>query len=122
GAVRSLEIKVGDLSDAASRLSGGNQQKVVEGKWLLNRPRFILMDEPTKGVDVGAKGELYKIILQLTQEGVSVILNSSENMELLGLSHRVLVMYEGTIVDVLEGEDLNENRLVAAAMRVAQPA
>ncbi|HEY8418515.1 MAG TPA: sugar ABC transporter ATP-binding protein [Limnochordales bacterium] len=122
GAVRSLEIKVGDLSDPASTLSGGNQQKVVVGKWLLNKPRIILMDDPTKGVDVGAKGELYKIVRELTAEGVSVILNSSENMELLGLSHRVLVMYEGTIVDVLEGDDLNENRLVAAAMRVAQPA
>lgn len=120
--VRSLEIKVGDLSDPASTLSGGNQQKVVVGKWLLNRPRIILMDDPTKGVDVGAKAELYRLIRELTHEGVSVILNSSENMELLGLSHRVLVMYEGTIADVLEGDDLNENRLVAAAMRVGKPA
>jgi len=117
-----LEIKIGDLSDPASTLSGGNQQKVVVGKWLLNQPRIILMDDPTKGVDVGAKAELYKLIRQLTQEGVSVILNSSENMELLGLSHRVLVMYEGAIVDVLAGDDLNENRLVAAAMRVGKPA
>lgn len=120
--VRSLEIKVGELSDPASTLSGGNQQKVVVGKWLLNWPRIILMDDPTKGVDVGAKAELYRLIRELTHEGVSVILNSSENMELLGLSHRVLVMYEGTIADVLEGDDLNENRLVAAAMRVGKPA
>lgn len=121
-AVRSLEIKIGGLSDAASTLSGGNQQKIVVGKWLLNKPRIILMDDPTKGVDVGAKGELYKIIRQLTEDGVSVILNSSENMELLGLSDRVLVMYEGTITEVLEGNDLNENRLVAAAMRVGRTA
>lgn len=122
GAVRSLGIKIGHLSDPASTLSGGNQQKIVVGKWLLNKPRIILMDDPTKGVDVGAKAELYRFIRELTQEGVSVILNSSENMELLGLSHRVLVMYEGAIADVLEGDDLNENRLVAAAMRVGRPA
>lgn len=120
--IQDLQIKIGELTDPVNTLSGGNQQKVVVGKWLLNEPRILLMDDPTKGVDIGAKAEIYQLIDELTRQGVAVILNSSENMELLHLSDRILVLYEGRIVDTLSGNDLTENRLVAASLRVSASA
>lgn len=117
-----LQIKIGDLTDPVNTLSGGNQQKVVVGKWLLNEPRILLMDDPTKGVDIGAKAEIYDLIDELTRRGVAVILNSSENMELLNVSDRILVLYEGRIVESLTGDQLTENHLVAASLRVTASA
>lgn len=113
-----LRVKIGDLSDPVSSLSGGNQQKVVIGKWLLNDPAVVLLDDPTKGVDIGAKAEIYDIIRKLTAKGVGVILNSSDDEELLELCDRVLVMYEGRIVDHLEGVEITKDSLVASALRV----
>jgi ribose transport system ATP-binding protein len=118
-AVAQLSIKIGALTDTVSTLSGGNQQKVVVGKWLLNEPRVVLLDDPTKGIDVRAKEELYEVIARLTAEGVAVILNSSDDEELLGLSHRILVFFEGRVVDELAGEDRTRDRLVATSMQVA---
>lgn len=113
-----LRIKIGDLADQVSSLSGGNQQKVVIGKWLLDDPAVVLLDDPTKGVDIGAKAEIYQIIRELTAKGVGVILNSSDDEELLELCDRVLVMYEGRIVDRLEGAEITKDSLVASALRV----
>ncbi len=113
-----LRIKIGELSDPVSSLSGGNQQKVVLGKWLLNGPQIVLLDDPTKGVDIGAKTEIYSIIRQLTASGVGVVLNSSDDEELLELCDRVLVLYEGKIVDHLEGASITKDNLVASALRV----
>jgi ribose transport system ATP-binding protein len=117
-AVGRLSIKLGDLGDPVSALSGGNAQKVVVGKWLLTEPRIVLMDDPTKGIDVGAKEELYAVMRSLTEQGVAILFNSSENQELLNLSDRILVLYEGRIVDELTSEQLTEDRLLAASMRV----
>jgi len=117
-AVEQLRIKLGSVRDPVSTLSGGNQQKVVVGKWLLESPRVVLLDDPTKGIDVAAKDELYEVIARLTDDGVAVILNSSDDEELLGLSHRVLVFYEGRIVDELPREELSRDRLVAASLQV----
>ncbi|MFA9431402.1 sugar ABC transporter ATP-binding protein [Egicoccus sp. AB-alg2] len=117
-AVEQLRIKLGSVRDPVSTLSGGNQQKVVVGKWLLESPRVVLLDDPTKGIDVAAKEELYEVIARLTDEGVAVILNSSDDEELLGLSHRVLVFYEGQVVDELQREDLSRDRLVASSLQV----
>jgi ribose transport system ATP-binding protein len=118
-AVEQLQIKIGALRDAVDTLSGGNQQKVVVGKWLLTEPRIVLLDDPTKGIDVGAKEELYELIARLTAEGVAVLFNSSDDEELLGLSHRVFVFFEGRIVTTLAGEERTRDRLVAASLQVA---
>lgn len=113
-----LSIKIGDLMDPVSTLSGGNQQKVVLGKWLLNQPRLILLDDPTKGVDVGAKAEIYSLVRELTAEGCTVVLNSSDDQELAELCDRVFVLYEGRVVRVLEGSAITPDNLIAAALWV----
>lgn len=115
--VDALAIKIGSLGDPVSSLSGGNAQKVVIGKWLLNEPDIILLDDPTKGVDVGAKAEIYTIIRNLAARGCAILLNSSEDRELVTLADRVLVFYEGRIVAELSGE-ITEERLVSEALLV----
>lgn len=115
-----LSIKIGDLMDPVSALSGGNQQKVVIGKWLLNAPDVVLLDDPTKGVDVGAKAEIYAIIRELTAEGKTVILNSSDDQELAELCDRVFVLYEGHVVSTLTGSEITVDNLVAEALRVRE--
>lgn len=117
--VSDLQIKVEDLSHPVHTLSGGNQQKVVVGRWLLNGPRILLLDDATKGVDVHAKSEIYAIIERLREQGAAVLLYSSDDLELVTLCDRVLVLYEGKIVETLSGADLTENRLVSAALRLA---
>lgn len=118
--INRLQIKVSDSQLPVNTLSGGNQQKVVIGKWLLTDPVVMLLDDPTKGVDVQARVEIYHAIEELCAQGVSVIISSSDNKELLTLCHRVLVMYEGRIVEELTGEKLNEENLVAAGLRISQ--
>lgn len=120
--VEDLNVKIGSLDDPVSTLSGGNQQKIVVGKWLLNEPRVVLLDDPTKGIDVAAKDELYELIAQLTADGVSVLLNSSDDEELLALSDRVLVLFEGRVVAELARDELTPERLVTASMHVEQEA
>ena len=116
--VADLNIKIGSLDDPVSTLSGGNQQKVVVGKWLLVEPRVVLLDDPTKGIDVGAKQELYALVARLTDAGVCVLFNSSDDEELLALSHRVLVLFEGRIVAELTGDALTQDRYVTASLHV----
>jgi ribose transport system ATP-binding protein len=116
GVVSDLGVKIGGLDDPVSTLSGGNQQKIVVGKWLLSEPRVVLLDDPTKGIDVGAKEELYALIDRLTAEGVSVILNSSDDEELLAVSDRVLVLFEGRIVAELAGEHITHEDYVSASL------
>lgn len=97
-----LSIKMGGLDLPVSSLSGGNQQKVVLGKELATEPRVILFDEPTRGIDVEAKREFYQIMHDLAARGVAVVMNSSDMLEVIGMSSRVIVMYEGRISGVLE--------------------
>lgn len=113
-----LHIKIGSLRDTVATLSGGNQQKVVVGKWLMNNPRIVLLDDPTKGVDVGAKVEIYDIIRGLTAGGITVVINSSDDQELVTLCDRVFVLYEGKVVKVLEGDEVTQDNLVASALLV----
>jgi simple sugar transport system ATP-binding protein/ribose transport system ATP-binding protein len=96
-------------------LSGGNQQKVLFAKWLLRRPRLLIADEPTRGVDVGAKRAIYDLIHSLAADGMAVLLISSELEEVLGLSHRLLVMRGGSIVARFEGDEMSEDAVMAAA-------
>ena len=97
-------------------LSGGNQQKVVLGKWLLNEPRVFLLDEPTRGIDVGAKHEIYRLIHQLADRGSAVLMISSELEELIGLCDRILVLNKGAIRDTVEPQDFDRERILRAAL------
>ena len=114
--VSKLSIKMGELDLPVSSLSGGNQQKVVLGKELATEPRVILFDEPTRGIDVEAKREFYQIMHGLAAQGVAVVMNSSDMLEVIGMSSRVIVMYEGRISGILEKEDLTEERIMQLGM------
>jgi ribose transport system ATP-binding protein len=115
-AVKSLGIRCGSVEQAAGTLSGGNQQKVVIGKWLGTRPRVLLLDEPTRGIDVGAKREIYDLIFRLARdEGLAIIVVSSELPELLLLSDRILVMSEGRQRGIVERADATEERIMQLA-------
>ncbi|KOF15193.1 D-ribose transporter ATP-binding protein [Ensifer adhaerens] len=110
-----LAIKTRSLDTPAGALSGGNQQKIVLAKWLLTRPKVLILDEPTRGVDVGAKFEIYKIIRQLAAEGTAILLISSELPEVLGMSDRVVVMHEGVLGATLAGTELTPETIMAHA-------
>ena len=111
----STSLKYGDLADPVSTLSGGNQQKVLFARAALGEPRLLIADEPTRGVDVGAKRGIYDLIVGLAERGLGVLLISSEIEEILGLSHRVLVLSRGQVTAELTGGDINENAVMAAA-------
>lgn len=99
-------------------MSGGNQQKVVIARALEAKPRVLLLDEPTRGIDIGAKAEIYRLISQLAQNGLAVLLASSELLEILAVSTRVLVMHDGVIAADLEAEGLTEEKIIAIATGV----
>ncbi|HLH50653.1 MAG TPA: sugar ABC transporter ATP-binding protein [Roseiarcus sp.] len=111
-----LRIKTPSLDQFVSKLSGGNQQKVVLGRWLARRPKALILDEPTRGIDVGAKAEIYRLIAQLAAEGVALLVISSEMPELLGLADRILVMAGGRLVADLPRSEANEERILNLAM------
>jgi ribose transport system ATP-binding protein len=111
-----LSLVRSSLDAPVSSLSGGNAQKVVIGKWLLRRPKLLLLDDPTKGVDVHTKREFYNLLAQLRQEGTAILFYSSDDEELLGLCDRVLVMLDGRISAELSGDTLTHARLVSASM------
>lgn len=118
--VRLFNIKTPSQDQLIKLLSGGNQQKVAIAKGLLTRPKVLILDEPTRGVDVGAKKEIYQLINQFKQEGMSIILVSSEMPEVLGMSDRILVMHEGRISAEFNTKDADQEKLMAAA--VGKPA
>jgi len=120
--VRRLSIKAPELGDAAGTLSGGNQQKVVIAKWLLNAPRIVLLNDPTRGIDVGTKQEIHVLLRRLADDGAAVLLYSTDYAELIGCCDRVAVFLDGRIVRWLSGDDLNEHALVATALDVAAEA
>ena len=113
--VDSLQIKTTSLNDPVNHLSGGNQQKVVLGKWLMTHPKVLFLDEPTRGIDVGAKAEIHALMAALAEEGVAIVFVSSELPEILGMSDRVLVLHEGKIT----GEFLNDNLTQEDILRCA---
>ena len=121
-AVRRFDIRARDASVKAGQLSGGNQQKLMLGKTMESEPEIIIMDEPTRGIDVGTKQQIYHIIAALAAEGKSIILISSELQEVIGLSHRVLVMRLGRIVGELEGDEITEERIVRYQMGIERKA
>ncbi|MCI8464409.1 MAG: sugar ABC transporter ATP-binding protein [Lachnospiraceae bacterium] len=107
-----LEVKAPSKQQKVKNLSGGNQQKVVIGKWLSVKPKVLILDEPTRGIDVGTKAEIYKLIGRLAKEGVAIVLISSEMPEILGLSDRILVMREGKAVASMDRKDATEEKIL----------
>src|SRR6202022_638032 len=97
GMIQSLSIKTAGAEEAITSLSGGNQQKAIIGRWLLTRPKVLLLDDPTRGVDVGAKAELYRLMDGLCREGLGIVVQSSELPELLTVCDRILVLCEGRL-------------------------
>jgi ribose transport system ATP-binding protein len=114
--VEQLDVRPGDPKRPVRTLSGGNQQKVVLARWLLHGCRVLLLDEPTRGVDVGARTEIYQLIHRLAADGVAVVLVSSEVPEVLGLSHRVLVLREGRVVHEAPAAELDESKVLDLVM------
>ena len=119
-ATRRFDIRARDASVAVGRLSGGNQQKLMLGKTMESEPDIIIMDEPTRGIDVGTKQQIYHIIAALAAEGKAVIVISSELQEVIGLSHRVVVMRSGRIAGVLEGAEITEEEIMRYAAGIKQ--
>jgi len=111
----SLRVKTPSLSEPVQTLSGGNQQKVLVGRWLLTSPRILILDEPTRGIDVGAKAEIHRLISNLAADGAAVVMISSEMPEILGMSDRVMVMREGRVAGFLEGPGANQVDLMRLA-------
>jgi rhamnose transport system ATP-binding protein len=114
--IEDLSIKTAGTGVAAETLSGGNQQKLVLGKWLARRPRVLILDEPTRGVDVGAKSQLHRLIRQLAGEGMATLLISSELSEILAVSDRILVMREGRLAGELAGPTATPEQVLALAL------
>jgi ribose transport system ATP-binding protein len=115
--LQSLDVRAPSLDAEVSSLSGGNQQKVVMARALLSEPALVVADEPTQGVDVGARAEIYRILREVAASGIPVIVNSSDAKELEGLCDEVVVMSRGTAVETLKGDDVNEERMIHAAVR-----
>ena len=116
--VERLNVKTAGIHSAITALSGGNQQKAIIGRWLLTEPKVLLLDDPTRGIDVGAKAELYRLIDQLCRGGLGVILTSSELPELLTLSDRILVFCEGRLTGEFSREEATEHKIMEAATAV----
>ena len=114
-AMASLQIRAHSPGVPVSTLSGGNQQKVVLAKWLASGPKVLMLDEPTRGVDVGAKAEIYRLLVAVARDGVGVLISSSETPELCLLCDRIAVMFRGRIVAWLSREDATEARIAHIA-------
>ena len=113
---RGLGVKTPSIHTPVDRLSGGNQQKVALSRWLVRRPTLLILDEPTQGIDVGAKSEIHSLMVQLAAEGVAIIMISSELPEILGMSDRIVVMRGGTVVDTVDRSEATPERIVTSAL------
>ena len=117
--IQRLSIKTPSAHQTAKFLSGGNQQKVVLGKWLAMSPKLLLLDEPTRGIDIGAKQEIYQLIEQLASESMAILVASSELEEIIGITDRAYVMHEGKITGELARDQLNEESIMQLATDTA---
>ncbi|MCG5480164.1 MAG: sugar ABC transporter ATP-binding protein [Ensifer alkalisoli] len=114
---RKLRVKTPNLHERIENLSGGNQQKVLIGRWLLTNPRILILDEPTRGIDVGAKAEIHRLVTELARNGVAVIMISSEMPEVLGMSDRIMVMHEGRVTGFLDRAEATQIKVMELAAR-----
>ncbi|HYJ90323.1 MAG TPA: sugar ABC transporter ATP-binding protein [Pyrinomonadaceae bacterium] len=113
---RRLGVKTPTIYNAVSTLSGGNQQKVALSRWLMTQPSVLILDEPTQGIDVGAKAEIHQLMTELAEQGVAILMISSELPEILGMSDRVAVMNGGTIVEILDRPDATQDKILSIAL------
>jgi ABC-type sugar transport system ATPase subunit len=113
--MKSISIKAPSVTQLVGNLSGGNQQKVVVAKWLMTQPRVLILDEPTRGVDVGSKSEIYGLVNELAHQGVAVVVVSSEMEEILGMCDKVNVIHEGKLVDVFDAASSTTQQVLSAA-------
>jgi len=114
---KQLRTKTPSMNTLIQNLSGGNQQKVILSRWLMTLPDILIMDEPTRGIDVGAKYEIYMIMAELVKQGKAIIMVSSEMPELIGMSHRVLVLCNGQLTGILEKADITQEAIMRCATR-----
>jgi inositol transport system ATP-binding protein len=112
-----LRVKTPSMHEAILNLSGGNQQKVLVGRWLLTRPKVLILDEPTRGIDVGAKAEIHRLVCELASQGVAILMISSEMPEVLGMSDRIVVMHEGHVTGILDRKDADQVSIMELAAR-----
>ena len=117
GMCRKLRVKTPNMNERIENLSGGNQQKVLIGRWMLTNPRILILDEPTRGIDVGAKAEIHRLVTEMAKTGVAVIMISSEMPEVLGMSDRIMVMHEGRVTGFLERAEATQIRVMDLASR-----
>jgi ribose transport system ATP-binding protein len=110
-----MHTKTPSQEQTVTNLSGGNQQKVMIGRWMATNPKVLILDEPTRGVDVGAKAEIYEIMNELTKQGVSIIMISSELPEIINMSDRVYVMYEGNVTGCLKRDEISQESIMHLA-------
>ena len=116
--IKKLSIKTPSMKEHIANLSGGNQQKVIVARWLANDPDVLIMDEPTRGIDVGAKYEIYQIMIELTRQGKSIIMISSEMPELLGMADRICVMCNGKLTgEIDQPEEMTQARVMGFATK-----
>ncbi len=113
---RRLGVKTPTIFNAVSTLSGGNQQKVALSRWLMTKPSVLILDEPTQGIDVGAKSEIHSLMMEIAEQGVAILMISSELPEILGMSDRIAVMHGGTIVKVFDREEATQDKILAVAL------
>ena len=114
-----MNTKTPSCMSQIKSLSGGNQQKVLIGRWLANNPDVLILDEPTRGIDVGAKYEIYCIIEELARSGKSIIMISSEMAELIGMSDRIMVMCDGRVTGFIDGKDATQENIMELATQFA---
>ena len=112
---QTLRVRTPDMQEPIMNLSGGNQQKVLIARWLLTKPRILILDEPTRGIDVGAKAEIHRLVSQLAGQGVAVIMISSEMPEVLGMSDRIMVVHEGRVTGFLDRKEANQVKIMELA-------
>ena len=116
--IKLLAIRTDGVSAPAGSLSGGNQQKLVIAKWLMRQPRIILLNDPTRGIDVGTKQEIYALLRKLALSGAAIVLYSTDYDELIGCCDRVLVLYDGTVKRTLSGAEITERALISSALNI----
>ncbi len=114
-AIQGLKIRVPNANVEVSGLSGGNQQKVLLSRWMAIHPKLFILDEPTRGVDVGAKSEIYRMMVEMAKQGVAILMISSELPEIVGMSDRVYIMREGYIVGDVADQDINQEKIMGLA-------
>jgi ribose transport system ATP-binding protein len=116
--VQKLAIRVGNIDDPVATLSGGNQQKVVIGKWLMTDAEIVLLNDPTRGIDVGTKQELYQLLRTLADAGRAILFYTTDFDELIGCCDRVAILYDGRIIRELRGAEITERNIVTSALNL----